>query len=207
MWLFAVFCSIAMADSKLPDVLKKIELRYSTGKTLSAKFDQLVSSSATQSQKKESGVVYFQRPNQMRWETEKPDINLLVSDGKTFWFYTPPFFSGEKGQVVIQNAKSVRSKLAERLLSGSFSTLKDVTIDLIGPRTFRLTPKAGTAGTVKSATLQLDSKDQTIEKVTLEHEGGNRAEITLSQIEVGKKLDSKLFQFKAPPQTDIIKNN
>lgn len=36
-----------------------------------------------------SGTVAVKRPNLFRWDTQKPDENLLVSDGKTVWYYNP----------------------------------------------------------------------------------------------------------------------
>ncbi|CAM3550776.1 Outer-membrane lipoprotein carrier protein precursor [Vibrio aerogenes CECT 7868] len=35
------------------------------------------------------GTVDIARPSLFRWETTSPDENLLVSDGKTVWYYTP----------------------------------------------------------------------------------------------------------------------
>ncbi|MGF1679901.1 outer membrane lipoprotein chaperone LolA [Photobacterium minamisatsumaniensis] len=35
------------------------------------------------------GDVSIKRPNLFRWNTETPDENVLVSDGKTLWYYSP----------------------------------------------------------------------------------------------------------------------
>jgi outer membrane lipoprotein-sorting protein len=40
--------------------------------------------------------------------------------------------------------------------------------------------------------------------VKLEHRGGNRSEIKLSNIELGSALPDELFRFVAPPNTDRI---
>ncbi len=37
----------------------------------------------------ESGIVYFRRPGQMRWEYDSPEKKLFLVDGKTTWFYVP----------------------------------------------------------------------------------------------------------------------
>ena len=35
------------------------------------------------------GTVEIARPSLFRWSTTFPDENLLVSDGKTLWYYSP----------------------------------------------------------------------------------------------------------------------
>ncbi len=67
---------------------------------------------------------------------------------------------------------------------------------------FEVKPNRGTAGSVNRAEIQVDPEKKVIQKVILEHKGGNRSEITLSNIELGKKMGSDLFEFKAPPNTD-----
>ncbi|MCV5927410.1 outer membrane lipoprotein chaperone LolA, partial [Escherichia coli] len=35
------------------------------------------------------GTVEIARPSLFRWSTTFPDENLLISDGKTLWYYSP----------------------------------------------------------------------------------------------------------------------
>ena len=144
------------------------------------------------------------RPDKLRWETLHPDMSLLVSDGHTFWFYTPPFDEGEHGQVIEKKSNEINSKLANALLSGRFSVAHDMKFRQESPSKFLLTPKPGTAGTVKRAEIEIDPELKLIQKVTLEHQGGNRSEITLSKIELGKKMGDDAFIFTAPPNTDKV---
>jgi chaperone LolA len=189
-------------DPEIPEVLKKVETRYQTGKTLRAQFEQKEFIQSTGRIKSSQGTIEVKRPNKIRWETRSPDANLLVSDGRTFWFYTPPFEEGERGQVVEKKAHQVQSKLAQTLISGSFSLTRDLKIETIDPTHYRLVPKKGSAGTVKAAEIRVDIQKHEISEVKLEHRGGNRTEIKLSQITLGEKLPDELFHFIVPPQTD-----
>jgi outer membrane lipoprotein carrier protein len=188
----------------LPKLLQEVEAKYSKSKTLSAEFSQLNEDIILSQKKKSSGKIFVKRPTKVRWETLKPEVNILVSDGKRFWFYTPPFDEGERGQVVEKKSSEVQSKLVNALLAGSFSVARDMTIQEKNPSTFLMIPKPGTAGTVTQATVEIDPAQKLIQKVTLDHKGGNRAEISLSQIELGKPLADEIFVFKAPPNTDKI---
>ena len=83
---------------------------------------------------------------------------------------------------------------------------RDMTIRKKSDTQFILIPKPGTSGTVVQATVDIDPKANLIQKVTLNHRGGNKAEISLSKIELGKKLENGLFTFIAPPNTDQIRD-
>ncbi len=202
-WLFLLGLP-AQANTKLPSLLAEIQAKYAKAGTLEAQFTQVNTIAALKQKKTSSGRILAKRPNKVRWETLKPDPNLLVSDGKKFWFYTPPFDEDEHGQVIERKASDIQSKLANALLAGSFSTVKGMKIQQESETRFMLIPKPGTAGSVMKAEVDVNPAQKTIEKVTLEHQGGNRSEITLSQIELGKPLENKLFEFTAPSHTDRV---
>jgi outer membrane lipoprotein carrier protein len=158
--------------------------------------------------KKSSGTIQFKRPGKIRWETLKPDRNLLVGDGKKFWFYTPPFDEGEAGQYFEKNANQVQTKFAQGLLAGTFSynvATGAMTVQQKSATDFIVTPKKGTGGTVKEAILHIDPKNHLITGIDLAHRGGNKTQITLSSIELGKPLDDKIFRFTPPPNTEKVK--
>jgi outer membrane lipoprotein carrier protein len=186
----------------LPLLLQEVEARYGKAKTLSAQFDQVSKTAATGTIKKSAGTVLFKRPNKFRWEVLKPDPSISVSNGVRAWHYTPPFDEGEQGQVLEQKASRIRTQFANALLSGSFSTARDMKITQAGPSSFALVPKKGTAGTVRKALVEIDVASKQIRKVTLEHSDGGRAEISLSGIELGKQVGDDAFNFKIPPNTD-----
>ncbi len=194
------------AAHPLPALLEEVEAKYSKASTLEAKFDQITHSAAMGTTKTSSGIIMVKRPNKVRWETLKPDKSLLVSDGRKFWFYTPPFDESEKGQVIEKRSSDVQSKLAQALLSGSFSTARDMKVREERPAIFSLTPKPGSAGTVMKALIEIDTASRTIKRVELEHQDGNRAEISLSEIVLGKDADDRYFVFDAPPGTDVIRH-
>lgn len=202
--ILAALLSSTASASALPSLLKEVEAKYAKAVTLSANFSQVNFEAALGKKKTSTGTILVKRPSKIRWETLKPDPNLLVSDGTHFWFYTPPFDEGERGQIIERSSSEVQSKLAHALLAGSFSVARDMKMIPKPNSTFVLIPKPGSAGTVTQAEIQINPKDQLIQKVCLDHQGGNRAEISLTQIELGKPLKDELFVFKAPPNTDSI---
>ena len=191
-------------SKKLPKILQEVEMKYVDAGTLIAQFSQINEIAAMNQKKKSSGLIMIKHPNQVRWETIKPDPNLLVSDGKTFWFYTPPFDESERGQVMKRKTSEIQSRLANALLSGSLSIAKDMKIKRMDLSHYRITPKPGTAGTVTQAEIEVDPDKKLIEKVVLTNKGGNRSEISLSEIQLGKSIDEGMFKFSTPPNTDEV---
>ncbi len=191
-------------ESHFPPLLRAVEKKYKESKTFFAKFIQVNDQPILKKRTTSTGYLLFKQPGKIRWETQAPDPNLLVSDGKKYWFYTPPFDKDEQGQVIEKKASQVQSQLANALLSGSFSKVKSMKIKKKAKNKFQLTPEPGTAGDLEKAEIEVDLKKQWIKKVTLEHKSGNRSEITLTDIELGKKLEDSLFTFTPPPGTEKV---
>ena len=187
----------------LPPLLQQVSDKYAKSVTISADFSQQNENPTTGIKKISTGKIFVKRPGKIRWETKKPDENLLVGNGFRFWFYTPPFEPGEHGQVIEKKSSEVQSQLANALLAGEFSS-KNVTIQKKTDSSFILIPKPHTAGTVVRATVEINPEKKWVQKVILEHQGGNSSEISLSAIELGRDLSESLFVFTPPPHTDKV---
>ncbi|EAS42234.1 outer membrane lipoprotein chaperone LolA [Photobacterium profundum] len=68
---------------------QELSSRLSLVNAFSANFDQKVVSPEGDVLVEGKGDVTIKRPNLFRWNTVTPDENLLVSDGKTLWYYSP----------------------------------------------------------------------------------------------------------------------
>lgn len=191
----------------IPPLLKKVETSYAKATTLTAEFQETDQSAATGLARQSSGTIEFKRPGMVRWETLKPDQNLLVGDGRHFWFYTPPFDSSEHGQYIEKRSSQVQSRMAQALLSASFSgsdVARSMMIRQSSPTEFTLKPRKGAAGSVTLARIRIDPAKKLITSVNLEHDGGNKSRIELSHIQLGKPLTDDRFRFTPPPNTDQI---
>jgi outer membrane lipoprotein carrier protein len=188
----------------LPPLLEKVQSEYQKAAGLEAKFEQFTDVKATKQKKKAEGKIWIKRPNKLRWETINPDPNILVSDGKTFWFYTPPFEQGERGQVIIKKTAQVQTQFLNALLSGTFDFGKQTTIDTESKNVFLLKPKAGTAGDVLTAEITISETTNKIERVLLTHVSGNTTEIKLQEVKLTSSLDDKMFHFVPDRNTDKI---
>jgi outer membrane lipoprotein carrier protein len=189
----------------VPEELLAVEKNYIKAKTIQADFTQRDEVKLTGAKKESSGILMIRHPDQFRWETLKPDKNLLVSDGKNFWFYTPPFEAGERGQVIEKKTNEVQSELANAILAGAFSKVHGVVITKISATKFKLVPDEGVAGSVKDAEIEIDPAKNIIQKLSLEHLGGNKTEISLGNVKLAEKMNDAYFKFVTPPATDVIR--
>jgi chaperone LolA len=190
----------------MPTILLEIEKKYQEADTLYAHFSQVNHNKILNQKKLSSGKIFIKHPAKIRWETEKPDPSVLISNGEQFWLYTPPFDEEEHGQLIEKKSSEIQSQVATALLSGNFSKMKSLKIRQKTSTTFLLTPKTGSAGTVKQALITINRSQKTIENIKLQHQGGNESDISLSEITLGAPLEDKLFIFKAPPNTDRVKD-
>lgn len=67
----------------------ELNKRLSMNDGFSADFSQQVISPEGETVMEGEGTVEIARPSLFRWSTTFPDENLLVSDGKTLWYYSP----------------------------------------------------------------------------------------------------------------------
>ncbi|MBE3759572.1 outer membrane lipoprotein chaperone LolA [Vibrio parahaemolyticus] len=79
------FFSVANAASPKDELNKRLAMNEG----FSADFSQQVISPEGETVMEGEGSVEIARPSLFRWSTTFPDENLLVSDGKTLWYYSP----------------------------------------------------------------------------------------------------------------------
>jgi outer membrane lipoprotein carrier protein len=81
---FSLFSTANAASPKA-----ELSKRLSMNEGFSADFSQQVISPEGETVMEGEGTVEIARPSLFRWSTTFPDENLLVSDGKTLWYYSP----------------------------------------------------------------------------------------------------------------------
>ncbi len=77
------------ADLSFEDILRRVDRYYAGLRTLKASFIQIVEVPALEKSEKFSGKLYFLKPEFLRLEYDKPAGQLLVADGRWYWFIMP----------------------------------------------------------------------------------------------------------------------
>lgn len=68
---------------------QELNTRLDKLNSFTAAFNQTVTSPEGDVISEGEGTLAMKRPNLFNWETVTPDENLLISDGKTLWYYSP----------------------------------------------------------------------------------------------------------------------
>ena len=161
----------------------------------SAKFDQKVISPDGEVVVNGNGFVNIARPNLFRWETQKPDQNLLVSDGKTLWYYNP-FVE----QVTIYDPEQATEQtpfvLLTRNRKSDWNAYKVTEKDDV----FTLIPKKADSSQGK---FQIDINSKGIvEGFNVIEKDGQKSLFTFSDVKSGKPAKS-LFIFQLPKGVEV----
>ena len=117
----SVVClSAQAADVDVHLMLKGIEQRYNSAKTLQVQFSETYSISG-RPRKSESGWLTLRKPGRMRWDYTAPAGKLFLSDGKSVYLYTPEAHRVEKAP--LKESEDMRAPLA--FLLGKLDFIKE----------------------------------------------------------------------------------
>ena len=190
----------------LEEYVGQFESSYLAVKTIRADFTQTyVSGGPT---RVESGVVYFARGGLMRWDYQRPQPKLFLSDGKTLMLYIP-----EEKQLTRSPLKSsddiripFRLLLSRLNLRRVFSriefapeALKHQPADCV----LRAYPKKGYEGDYHQV-LMVVSPQFDIRRLLVILPDQSTMEFSFDHIGRNVPLSRSLFRFIPPPGTEVI---
>ena len=185
-------------------IINGIENRYNVS-GFSAHFFQESSIKAIELTDTASGKLMIKRPGMMRWEYEKPDRQIIITDGNTLWIYRPEdnqvmtgkshdFFKGGKGACFLSDIKIVRQKF-------NVSLEKNNSTDNYK---LKLLPKEKLFD-ISAIYLSISKNTFEITTVVTYNSYGDKTRIELSKFQFNHDIDDLMFRFKIPEGADILK--
>ncbi|MBU0543803.1 MAG: outer membrane lipoprotein carrier protein LolA [Proteobacteria bacterium] len=184
------------------DVITKIENRYSVP-GFSARFIQESTLKAMEITDIATGKMFVKRPGMMRWEYEKPEKQVVVTDGESLWIYrpgenqvmvgkAPEFFGTGKGATFLSDIRIIR-----RNFSVSINKDKDGYIVL------ELLPKEKKAD-VARIYISILKRDYEISRIGINNSYGDVTVIDLFDSQFVTSPDSA-FRFTIPKGVEVIR--
>ncbi|MFO7667911.1 MAG: outer membrane lipoprotein carrier protein LolA [Desulfobacterales bacterium] len=184
------------------EVITNIENRYSVP-GFSARFIQESTLKAMQITDVATGKMFVKRPGMMRWEYEKPEKQIVVTDGESLWIYrpgdnqvmvgkAPEFFGTGKGATFLSDIRIIR-----RNFSVSIASDKEgyVILDLL--------PKQKKADVAKIY-LSISKNNYEISRIGINNSYGDETVIDLFDSQFVTSPDSA-FSFTIPKGAEVIK--
>lgn len=192
------------ASLTLNEIIAKVESRYAAS-GFSAHFDQTSTIKAMEITDTASGKVFIKPPGMMRWEYEKPDKQIIISNSKKLWVYRPednqvmigkaPFFFGNgKGAGFLSDIKLIKQKfniILEKKSADNFYILK-------------LLPRDKTFD-ISVIYLSISKNSFNIVRIVTYNSYKDETQINLKNIRFKQDIENSMFSFKVPKGTDILR--
>ena len=194
---------------RLDEILKRTEKRYSKTGAFTARFRQETTSAAAGSlTTKATGVFFYQRPRQMRWQYQEPEPQVFIANGSHAWLHVPEDF-----QINLFDAEEVfSSPLSRALLEGAVELKKYFKVSL---NTKQSSPSEAVLDlvplkedpNVNSVMLRISLEDYRITGVDTRDALGNLNRLSFADQKDADHLDAKLFHLEVPDDTVVFDPN
>lgn len=195
-----VILSVASLSVQAGEALEEFTSRLKTLDSMTTDFSQVTMDQNGEVLQSLSGTLSVQRPGKMRWQTNPPYEQLVVSDGSSVWVYDM-----DLEQVTIRNLEAKLQETPALLLSGdvsniadSYSASKEQVGDVVR---YRLKPLD--ASQLFEA-LEFDYADDEVEFMRIFDAAGQITEIRFTSQETNTEFDPAAFTFIVPDGVDVI---
>ena len=164
-----------------------------------ARFVQRITDSRSQVEES-SGRFFLQRPGRLRWDYEKPQTQVIVTDGQRLWVYDK-----ELRQVTVRAIDAAIAATPAMLLAGKASLSEGFNISTAEAREglewMRMEPKRNDTDFLS---VELGFKQGELRAMELRDKLGQTTRIDFTGVRRNARLDAKLFDFKPPKGVDVI---
>jgi outer membrane lipoprotein carrier protein len=183
-------------------VVERIQGFYEGTRALKGQFSQRVELAMGQVEEAR-GAFYLQRPGMMRWEYERPERRVLVTNGSTLWAYTPT-----DRQVIVQDLKTAVSSIPFDFLVGAGRLTDQFVLRQVSLHgdAYRLVliPRRPDPH-LSQMEMEVDEATLYIRSLTIQDPYNNRTVMRFSHLEVTSDLPADLFSFVPPPGVKILR--
>jgi outer membrane lipoprotein carrier protein len=190
----------------LQTVIDRMQKRYDQAKDFRARFSQNYSRAAVNRSTVSTGTVALKKPGRMRWDYEKPEPRMFVSNGQVLWLYEPT----EK-QAFKQELKNSQLPAALAFLMGKGKIVdefevafaKDTKHGRPGDYRLALTPKQPQSS-YKSILFVVDPKEFLVRETLLIDPQGNTNHFVFDDMVVNDKVPDALFKWTPPAGVRVV---
>ena len=187
-------------------ILEQVEKKYTDSK-FAADFIQKSTIKAMNITDMATGKVYIKYPGMMRWEYEKPDQQIIITDGDKLWVYrpqdnqvmtgqAPTFFRDGKGASFLSDIRLIRQKFDISLEQGPPEES-----DLF--HHLKLVPREKTLD-ISEIRLMVSRQTFNVLQVMTLNFYGDETRIDLINFAFDVDMDDSLFSFTIPEGVDVV---
>ncbi|WP_243363140.1 LolA family protein [Fundidesulfovibrio terrae] len=202
-------CGLMAQTAQAADIAAladKVQKQYQALSSFTADFTQVLVNSASKDKETRSGKLVFAQPSLIRWETEKPEKELLVVGKDVVWNAFPE----EKSAYRYGVEDVLGSKTMLRFLSGKGNLREDFHIQEEqgapeGQVKLKLVPREAEPAMVL-AYAWVDLKTSMLARISIEDFYGNLNDVTLNNVKLNPSVSKDIFQYTPPKDYGIFDN-
>ena len=187
-------------------VVAEVQKRYDNAQTFVATFKQTLVNAIFDRSTSSGGQIRLKKPGRMRWDYEKPEPRMYVSNGKTLWMYEPA-----DNQALKQDLAGSQLPAALSFLMGTGKLTDEFDIEIIDklsfatPADIKLSLKPKTPQTAyKYMYFVVDPNTFLVRQTILIDPQGNVNNIVFTDIKTDQKLPDKVFNWRPPKGTRVV---
>lgn len=204
--LFASSAAMPQAPLAPPpaELAARVQERYDRIRDFTADFVHIYEGGILR-RRRESGVVQVRKPGRMRWEYQKPEHKIFVSDGRQMYLHEVAanhvtIFSAPEGE---------EAGTAVLFILGRGHITRDFTIEraensLPGVFALRLTPKSPEPD-YDWLVLAIDQQSLLIQSLSTADNQGGRSTFEFSNIRENTGIPDRVFTFTIPKSAHVVK--
>jgi outer membrane lipoprotein carrier protein len=176
--------------------------------TLRARFVQTRSFAALGEEERSAGVLYYRRPDSLRWEYAEPDPSWTVIRGRRGWAVFPAIRQVQTFDLGGSRVDGLLSVVGFAACGPGFSEAFDITLGAAGEDgrpVVSLRPlRAELAATFSRIELALDPRDLLPRRVVLHETTGDTVRLEFQDLRRKVPLDPALFEFTTPRHYVVV---
>jgi outer membrane lipoprotein carrier protein len=192
------------------EVAAALQRKYDTIRDFTADFTQVYVGGVLRRRATESGTVAIKKPGKMRWDYQRPEKKVFISDGERMYLYVP----ADKQVTISPVPDEDRATSAVLFLMGKGNLTRDFNVSYAagspaapdGPPdtyTLRLDPRIRQAE-YDWLEIAVDRETLQIKELTAGDAQGGRSTFRFSNFKENARLADKMFVFTVPRGTDVI---
>lgn len=175
--------------------------------TLRARFVQTRVLTAIEEEERSSGVLYYRKPDRLRWEYSAPHRSWTVIAGDRGWAVFPDIRQVQRFEVGRSRAEGLLSTIGFGACGPGLAKAFETTLasGAGGAPVLSLTPRRPElAASITRIELTLDPNDHLPRDILLHDTTGDTTRIELSDVRSGVAIEGSLFQFAAPEGYSVV---
>lgn len=185
-----------LSASKQKQIIEKIDRSVASLKTMQCQFKQVKSVAMMKNSISSNGIMYFQKPDRLRWQYTSPYAYTLILDKGT------AYMKSAKATTTIDVSKNkmfqqILNVIMDCVTGGNLArtTYFKVAVYQNGNNVYaNLTPQKKELKQLYSLiTLHFNTSLTMVNKVEMKEKNGDKTTITLSDIKTNTNIDDKVF--------------